>query len=180
MWGTPDHHCINGSHIVLAGLQSFMCKILVCCPAKSSTQISPQQMQKTANLIYYSLMFNSVIWKENHKNVNFDRYEDKLSGNVVTVGRAAHCVHCVRDQVSYQWTCGDWGWGHHAACSLSPRSDLLQAGDGGTTNDQPCISVFSLAATRATVPSSFYPKCLAQPLQIIGSNQDIGIMEVLD
>ena len=57
MLGTPDHHCINGSHIVLAGHQSFMCKNFCVLP-RSSTQISPQQRCKNLQIIFYLLFFD--------------------------------------------------------------------------------------------------------------------------
>ena len=164
--------------------EALCAKIFVCCPdikCADHDQISPQQRCKNCKSYIFGILWcpNLGTLEIKIEKCIFDWYEVKLR-TVVRLSQwtGQDCVHCcvhcgiVRAKVSYQWTCGDWGWGHHAACRLSPRS-ALSSSKRRTITDQSYISVFLSATAQAAIPSNFYPKCLTQPLKIIGKQTNI-------
>ena len=131
MWGTQTIIVSMAPTLSWLDTRALCAKIFVCCLVWSSAQISPQQRCK--NCKFYLLLFD----------VQFFNLEIKIQKctyilsyvrlmwvrwwlwyNVVTVGFILSTVashYMWRPGLSHQWTCGDWGWGHDAACRLSPR-----------------------------------------------------------
>ena len=117
--------------------KALCAKIFVCCPDQVRRSVLSNDA-RTVNFIYYS--FDVEFFNLEIKILKMYILADMRLNWAVMLSQWAwqpsvhygvhHC--CLTDKLSYQWTCGDWGWGQHAACSLSPRYGLLQGADQPT------------------------------------------------